>query len=296
MRYRKSLTKNYDLNENDVDNLLFIKPMISKYKDEFIEDFMDRMKTHAISEKQIAAMEANTAKLAMWFDMLFDGNADNAYFAFVGKLGLSLNKYKFEPEFISSMISFVRLWLHEKIFSLMEDDVRRKSILLSMHKMMDINNELIISSYYEKLVSSYNPVHSYRNRVVDISEKFSFAVHALMVIVLIGLTLTAGYAFINDTVHLFGEQPDHALITALGSLLIIWVLVELLHTEVQMLKGGKFKNSIFISVALIAFIRDLMIITLKHETTNMLQHGFILAAITVLGIVYWLIVRTENNN
>jgi uncharacterized membrane protein (DUF373 family) len=296
MRYRKSLAKNYDLNENDVDNLLFIKPLISKYKDEFIEDFTEKMKTLSVSEKQTAAFETNTAKLGMWFDMLFDGNADNTYFAFVGKLGVSLNKYKFEQEFISSMISFVRLWMHEKIFSLVDDEVRRKKVLMSMHKMLDINSEVILSSYYDKLVSSYNPVHSYRNKVVDISEKFSFAVHALMVIVLIGLTLTAGYAFIVETVHLFGEQPDHALITALGSLLIIWVLVELLHTEVQMLKGGKFKNSIFISVALIAFIRDLMIITLKHETTNMLQHGFILAAITVLGIVYWLIVRTENNN
>ncbi|MGE4267735.1 MAG: phosphate-starvation-inducible PsiE family protein [Deferribacterales bacterium] len=296
MRYHKTLTKNYDLNENDVDNLLLIKPMISKYKDEFIEDFMEKMATYPVNEKQMAAMEANSAKLIQWFDSLFEGNADNAYFSFVGKLGLSLNKYKFEPEFISSMISFVRLWMHEKIFSLIDDDIHRKGILLSMHKMLDINSEIIISSYYEKLVSTYNPVHSYRNRVVDLSEKFSFIVHALMVITLIGLTLTAGIAFVIETVHLFGEQPDHALINALGSLLIIWVLVELLHTEIQMLKGGKFKNSIFISVALIAFIRDLMIITLKHETTNMLQHGFILAAIAVLGIVYWLIVRTENNN
>ncbi|TCK61688.1 phosphate-starvation-inducible PsiE family protein [Seleniivibrio woodruffii] len=296
MRYRKSLTKNYDLNEHDVDNLLFIKPMISRYKDEFIEDFTEKMKTFPLSEKQAAAMGSNMNKLGSWFDTLFDGNADNAYFAFVGKLGESLNKYKFEQEFITAMISFSRLWIHEKIFGLVDDEVRRKKILISMHKMMDINSEIILGSYYDKLVSSYNPVHSYRNKVVDISEKFSFFVHTLMVITLIGLTLTAGVAFLAETVHLFGKKPDHALITALGSLLIIWVLVELLHTEIQMIKGGKFKNSIFISVALIAFIRDLMIITLKHETTNVLQQGFILLAITVLGLVYWLIVRTENNN
>ncbi|MGE4318241.1 MAG: phosphate-starvation-inducible PsiE family protein [Deferribacterales bacterium] len=296
MKYRKTLSKNYELTERDIEHLLYIQPFMAKYKDEFLEDAAEKIETFQLSDRQKEAIKANMEKMGMWYDRVFDGMPDNAYFTFLHKLGYSLSKYSFDQEIIPTLISFCRLWMHEKIFVIMDDDIRRKGILLSMHKMLDINNEIIISAYYDKLVSSYNPVHTYRNSVVRVSEKFSFLMHTALVTVLMLLTLMAGWVFIEEAIHMFHEQSDHALITALGSLLIIWVLVELMHTEIQMIKGGKFKNSIFISVALIAFIRDLMIITLKHETTNMLQHGFILGSILVLGVIYWLIVKTENSN
>lgn len=296
MKYRKTLSKNYELTERDIEHLLYIQPFISRFRDEFLEDCTEKIATLKLNDKQKDAMKANMEKMGIWFDRLFDGMPDNAYFNFLDKLGCSLYKYGFEPDFVPTLISFCRMWMHEKIFIIMEDDIRRKTILLSMHKMLDINNEIVINAYYDKMLSILNPVQTYRTAVVRISEKFSFLMHSMLVSVLIGLTLLAGYVFVKEAVHMLAHQNDHALITALGSLLIIWVLVELLHTEIQMIKGGKFKNSIFISVALIAFIRDLMIITLKHESANMIQHGFILVSILVLGVIYWLIVKTENSN
>ena len=107
------------------------------------------------------------------------------------------------------------------------------------------------------------------------------------------MTVAAVILFGTDIAGVIGEGANKILISALGSLLIIWVIVELLHTEIQMLKGGKFKISIFVGVALIAFIRDLLIITLKHETSSPSTYSFVLVSIGILGLIYWFIAKTE---
>jgi uncharacterized membrane protein (DUF373 family) len=168
----------------------------------------------------------------------------------------------------------------------MEDDIKRKGVLLSIHKMIDINAEIMLGAYYEKILSTYSSVFSWRKIIVNMSERFSFGMHVVLVFVLMALTLVATGVFVADIYHLLHGSAEKALITALGSLLIIWVLVELLHTEIQMIRGGKFKTSVFIGVALIAFIRDLLIMT----------YGFILGSILILGLIYWLIVNTEKNS
>lgn len=273
---------------------------MSKYKDEFVEDYYEALSAKfKLTDKQAGALGANKEKLGEWYDRLFfDGNPNNSYFNFLYKQGgAGTYKYDFDPDFLTAMISFARLWMHEKIFfQNLDDDFKRKSILLSLHKMLDINNELMVGAFYDKTVSKYSTVFSWRKTVVDFSERFSLLMHSILVAVLIGLTLMSVVIFAIDIFHLLQGHAETMLITALGSLLIIWVLVELLHTEVQIIRGGKFKTSVFISVALVAFIRDLLIMTLKHEKGNIIQYGFILSAILILGLIFWLIVNTESKD
>lgn len=297
MRYQKSLQKHYNITEKDIENLLYLQPHMANHKEEFVEDYYEAIKVKfKLTERQTEVLDANKPQLEEWYDRLFDGNQNNSYYNFLYKQGAGIQKYQFEPDYLTAMISFARLWLHEKIFQTIDDDIKRKGILLSMHKLLDINNELMLDAYYDKTISKYSSVFSWRKMVVDFSERFSLIMHSILVAVLMGLTIMAVWIFTKDIIHLFSGHAEAMLITALGSLLIIWVLVELLHTEVQIIRGGKFKTSVFISVALIAFIRDLLIITLKHEKGNMFQHGFILSSILVLGLIFWLIVKTESKD
>lgn len=297
MRYHKSLQAHYDLSEKDIENLLYLQPVMARYRGEFMDDYYEAVSAKfSLTEKQKAALEANNDQLAEWFDSLFTGTPNNKYFNFLYRQGAGVQKYNFDPEYLTTMISFARLWIHEKIFQNLDDEIKRKSVLLSLHKMLDINNEVMMGAYYDKIVSKYSTVRSWRKMVVDFSERFSLVMHTILVAVLIGLTIMAVGIFTLDIYHLLRGHAETLLITALGSLLIIWVLVELLHTEVQIIRGGKFKTSVFISVALIAFIRDLLIITLKHEKGNIVQYGFILSSILILGLIYWLIVKTEGKD
>lgn len=90
-------------------------------------------------------------------------------------------------------------------------------------------------------------------------------------------------------------KPDFFIIKALSSLLMIWVLSELLYTEINIIKGAKFKINTFVGVALIAFVRDLLIMTLEH-TGSVEKLLLIILSITVLGLVYWLVTITETKD
>ncbi|RME69289.1 MAG: heme-binding sensor globin domain-containing protein, partial [Nitrospirae bacterium] len=48
----------------------------------------------------------------------------------------------------------------------------------------------------------------------------------------------------------------------------------------------------FIGVALVAFIRDIMVATLKHEKIDSTAY-FLAGAILILGIVYFLVTKAE---
>jgi len=72
---------------------------------------------------------------------------------------------------------------------------------------------------------------------------------------------------------------------------MLWVVIELVDTEIKHLKGGKFAIKVFVGVALVAVIRKLLIIMLKSEAIE--AQFSLIAAIAVLGAVYWLISRIE---
>ena len=76
-------------------------------------------------------------------------------------------------------------------------------------------------------------------------------------------------------------------IHALGALLILWTLSELLSSEIRHLHGEPIKVSLFVEVAIAALVRKLLIFSTEGIS---LQEGSIyLASLLVLGIVFRLI-------
>ena len=73
--------------------------------------------------------------------------------------------------------------------------------------------------------------------------------------------------------------------------MVLWLAIELLEAEVDRLRGGELQLSLFVGVALVAFIRKVLIATLSHETVQM--ELVYLGGIFIFGIIYWLIVRAE---
>jgi uncharacterized membrane protein (DUF373 family) len=113
----------------------------------------------------------------------------------------------------------------------------------------------------------------------------------ILVLALIGLTLSFVGLFVIDVMHLIEGDVHKGIITALGSLLLLWLMIELMNTEISHLKGGKFHISVFVGVALVAVIRETLIATLKHEKPETIF--YLIAAILVLGFVYWLVTKAE---
>src|SRR4030067_3256350 len=90
---------------------------------------------------------------------------------------------------------------------------------------------------------------------------------------------------------IFTGSPEKGLVSALGSLLILWLMIELMDAEIERLQGGDFQLSIFVGVALVAFIRKVLVASLAHESLQV--EIMYLAGILILGVIYWLGSRTE---
>jgi uncharacterized membrane protein (DUF373 family) len=294
MKYYKQLKKFYSITENDIENIKFLKPVMEKYKSEFIAMFEELLNTiyKYPEDVSIEVKIEHSKKMGIWYDLFFSGNLNNDYISFLSKIGIVHYEFKINPSYVSGAFSHIRRWLHEKIFQNFEDDVKRKELLVTVHKLLDLNYEILSSSYNEEYLKNYSSIFSTKNLVIGVTERFSTFMHILLSGVLMLLVIGATIMFGNEMFGMLSKHSSHILISSLGSLLIIWVLLELLHTEIQMIKGGKFKISVFIGVAMVAFVRDLLILTLKHEPNSHFSY-FFLASIIGLGVIYWLVTYTE---
>jgi uncharacterized membrane protein (DUF373 family) len=85
---------------------------------------------------------------------------------------------------------------------------------------------------------------------------------------------------------------ESSVINILGAMLIIWTIRELLEEEIKRLKGKKFALNIFISLAMAAMLRKILIFSLEpHKSTEVIVLGFL---VLILGIVYWFMNKSSN--
>jgi len=133
-----------------------------------------------------------------------------------------------------------------------------------------MNLDVITASYIEEELRTYFPACRVRNVLISFAERFDQTMNLVLVLALIGLTLGVIALFARDLKDLVAVGTEHGIITSLGSLLVLWFMIELMNTEINHLKGGKFRISVFASVALVAFIRDTVIMTLKQEAIKKL--------------------------
>ncbi|RMG73383.1 MAG: heme-binding sensor globin domain-containing protein, partial [Nitrospirae bacterium] len=226
-----------------------------------------------------------------WLLNLFKGPYDNNYYIRLIKIGRVHAEKQISPHFVSSTMNKIRRMLIDLLSEEIEDRIYRTKLKVAVHKLLDINLDVITSSYVEEEIEQFSTAFKLKSTLVSFAERFSSTMNLVLIFSLIMITLGVVGLFFYDIYRMFQGDLSHGIITALGSLLILWVLIELMNTEIAHLKGGKFNISVFIGVALVAFIRDLMVTTLKHEKLELAY--YLVAAILILGVVYWLVIRSE---
>jgi uncharacterized membrane protein (DUF373 family) len=70
------------------------------------------------------------------------------------------------------------------------------------------------------------------------------------------------------------------------------MIIELLHTQMDVLKGGKFHVRIFLELALVAFIRKLFVASV--ESKDAVTFGVLLGGTFVLGIILYLLAKADS--
>ena len=160
-----------------------------------------------------------------------------------------------------------------------------------MEKILDLNLDIIARTYHEEELRRVFLSHKLDSALIRFSQRFTFGLNILLVVGLLGLSLGAVGLIVQDIIHIVQGNLGHGLVSAMGSVLILWVVIELLDMEIDRLRGGAFKLQLFVGLALVAFIRKVLVTSLASH--DLWTEGLYLAGILVCGVIFWPVSRAE---
>lgn len=294
MRTFKEIKENYRFTSEHEKRLAQIRPLM----EEHAEEVMSTLNLWIMGTKGTAKFFTDESRQKhvldaqkKWFLDLFSGTYDNRYYEKLIRIGVVHVKWNVDAYFMNRAVNIVR---NAGINVLGRADGAKEELIdkiISFEKILDINLDVITSSYIEEEMRSYSPVYKVKSTLITFSERFSQSMNLVLILALIGLTIGVLGLFVLDVKRLIAGDLAGGIISALGSMLMLWVVIELMNTEIAHLKGSKFRISIFVGVALVTIIREIMIATLEHEQYQIIY--YLIAAVLVIGFVYWLVIKAE---
>ncbi len=291
----KKLREHYSFSEDDAANLERIRPVMEAEKlrigDELYRYILSIPEISPLVEQSDTVRKRHRAALGRWFSNLFAGRYDQAYFLDLQRVGSTHVRIGLKGHYVNSAMNLVRTLCREIIEKKVDDRDDRQALNGSVDKVLDMNLDILTSSYREAELRKVFLSYRLDEFLLRFAERFSFALKLILVLSLMGISIAVVGLFVNDVADLFAHRTAHGVLGALGSLLIIWVMVELMENEIRQLRGGRFKIQIFLGVALVALIRELLIASLQHGEMEI--QLAILGGILALGVVYWLISRAD---
>ncbi len=292
----EQIKKDFEFTEKDVRNIQKLKPVMVKYVDEFIDRFYKFILRFPKAKKYLKNEEVikrHQEKVKEWYFDLFSGKYDYTYFLKLHRIGEKHVEIGLPTHYVNASFNFIRRFFIEKInkeFGLSEE---RNQLVASIGKLLDINLDVLTLAYREEELSRYEEMTAIEKALYSVSRRFADMLDFALVGALIIVSFFVLGLFIFDIYQLItgGIPFDKAIITTLGTLLILWAVSELMQEEIKHLKGGGFAIGAFIGVALAAMIRKILIASLSTEKyIQLLSYG---AIVLSLGIVYWLLSKKE---
>jgi uncharacterized membrane protein (DUF373 family)/hemoglobin-like flavoprotein len=292
MRAFWEIRDNYKFTELEAETLKSLGPVVEPHADRIVSDFYNLFLQMPDAAKFLE--EAQQARLrAMhraWLLALFQGAYDDRYFQRLRRIGHAHVRIGLSAHFVYVGMNHIRLQLLRLIGTEVEPRLQEVAVQ-ALEKILDLNLDVIARTYHEEEVHRIFVSHRLDNLLIRFAQRFTFGLDLLLVVGLIGLSLGVVAMLVSDVSQVFTGSFTQALVAAMGSLLVLWMVIELLEAEIDRLKGGAFKLHLFVGAALVAFIRKILVATVAHETMETL--ALYLGGVFILGGIYWLVSRAE---
>ncbi len=292
----EQIKKDYEFTEKDANRIVKLKPYMEKYINDFINDFYKFVFKLPEAKKFLKNEEIikrHKNKIKEWYLELFNGVYDDKYFEHLHRIGEVHDQLGIPTHYINASFNFIRRWFIKKINQEFGYSRERNLYVESLGKILDVNLDIMTKAYIEEEITRFLELSKIEKRLIKISKRFADFLDMTLLAALIVMALFTVGLFIYDVYQLLSghETIEKGIITTLGSLLILWAVAELMSEEIKHLQGGKFAITAFVSVALAAVIRKILIVSLSPEDIKkILAYSVVLL---VLGVVYYLLGRYE---
>lgn len=290
------LKTHYDFTEKDAENLRQMRSIMEPHADAMADKFY----SYVLNIKETARYMSNEELIAKhkklltgWFFRLFSGEYDSRYLAKLQRVGYAHVKIQLNGHYVNSSMYLVRQFCIDVLENTIEDLKQRTAYIASLQKIIDINLDVITSAYREKELSNYFLSYKLESRLIKIADRFGYGMNLVLVIALMGISIAIIGQLGLDIWSIVTGHIEQGIIHILGTLLMLWVMIELMYTEIHSLRFGRFSITVFIKVVLVAVIRDLLVGTL--EQGDWPRQVTLVGSVLVLGVVYWIMTKAERN-
>ncbi|NMW21815.1 MAG: hypothetical protein HKK67_09330 [Chlorobiaceae bacterium] len=145
-------------------------------------------------------------------------------------------------------------------------------------------------------------ISSFEDRLLSALRAFNHILHAFLAIALVLASMMVLWEFTMAVVHSVEiNNLAHGFLQSLGTLFIVWTLSSLISAEINYVHTGVFHVVVFIEVAMITLLRQLIVEPVRTATagqnleqlTDPWHYGLLLASLLVIGILHKLVTSSE---
>jgi uncharacterized membrane protein (DUF373 family)/hemoglobin-like flavoprotein len=295
MRTFQEIKDNYRFTELEMETLKALLPVVEPHAGRIATDFYNlflQIPDTAKYLKDEAQMDRLQPLHRAWLLAMFQGPYDERYFQRLQRVGHAHVRIGLSAHFVYVGMNLIRHHLHQIIHT--EVDLRQQeSAFSAVEKILDLNLDIIARTYHEEEIRRVFLSQKLDSMLIRFSQRFTFGLNILLVLGLIGLSLGAVGLVVQDVLHIIRGNLSGGLVSLMGSVLVLWVVIELLDMEIDNLRGGAFKLQLFVGLALVAFIRKVLVSSLGQH--DIWSEGVYLTGILVCGVIYWLVSRAESS-
>ncbi|NTV51127.1 MAG: heme-binding sensor globin domain-containing protein [Geobacteraceae bacterium] len=291
----QNLRDHYLFTDQDSELLLSLQPLAEENLERFSREFYDYL--YSLPETTKILNSSNRIRLNNmhnnWFMQLFAGIYDNHYMNHLTRIGHAHVKVGLSIHFVNASMNQVRRFVLGLIDENYSDREQRRLLREAVEKILDMNLDVMSTSYREEEMKKVFVSRKVESFLIKATERFTYGLNLVLIIALAFVSLEIVIMFGRDILHIFQGEVEKGVFTALGSLLILWMMIELLDNEIKSLKGGRFSILVFIGVVIVAIIREILISTLRHD--DLTKQAFLAGTLLILGIVYYLVSLVQKN-
>jgi len=284
----------FEFTDEDQENLGKLGEILLPLSDQLAEEFYDFLAQNPKTAKYFKTDEAVRRRketFNSWFHDLFTSQYDNRYLLKLQKIGKVHVKIGLDSYHVNASMTFIREQCRRQITAQIKDGVCKEDLLITLHKALDINLSIITSSYQEEKLKKVFVSHAAEKHLIGFAERLLHGLNLFLTIGLLVLALGVVSLLVHDIYSAITGNLESGVIRSLGSLLVLWMMIELLHTEIEHLRGGKFHVRIFVELALVAFIRKIFVASFEYK--DPISFMLLLGGLLVLGIIYFLVAKVE---
>ena len=290
----QEIKSHYHFSDEEADTLRSLLPIAEASRDRMLDEFYDYLlglPETATFLQDAALLERLKKSHGTWFVNLFRGTYDNQYLRDLQRVGHVHVKIGLNAHFVNAAMQVIRRFAVGMIRENFADRDDRRKKTEAMEKILDINLDIITASYIEEELKKVFISYSLESKLIKATERFTYGLNLILVLALVGVSVSVVGLFFWEIFHVFSGDVEKGILSALGTLLILWMMIELMDNEIKTLKGGRFNILVFIGVVIVAIIREILISTLRHDLLS--TQMFLAGTLLILGIVYYLVSKSQ---